>query len=280
MFWEYNPNQDKEKHKELKMDSSINLVISQSCMQILRPLIRILLRNGVSCKSFEELARKAYVDEAFAIAEKSKKKTTVSCVSGQTGLSRKEVKRLHELELKQCEKTEEKYNRSVRVISGWVNDAHYLDTKGKAKMLTNSEFSELVKQYSGDITPKAMQDLLLDAKCINVENGGVSLIKQAYLPGKDSIDIMRILGADTKELLNTIDYNLTHTDCKRFQRKVSTTLLNKDSLTEFKELSQNLSQNLLEQLDEWITKHEVPANHANAIYISLGIYFYENNTNP
>ena len=52
-------------------------------MKILRPLVRVMLRNGVACGSFEELVRKAYVDEAFAIGKKNQLKTTVSSVSAQ-----------------------------------------------------------------------------------------------------------------------------------------------------------------------------------------------------
>ena len=102
-------------------------IINESAMKILRPLIRVMLRNGVSCGSFEELVRKAYVDEAFAIGKKKQQKTTVSSVSAQTGLSRKEVKRLNELEQAHRPDVEQKYNRAVRVISGWVNAKDFID---------------------------------------------------------------------------------------------------------------------------------------------------------
>ncbi len=250
-------------------------------MKILRPLIRVLLRNGVSCGSFEELARKAYVDEAFAIGKKNQQKTTVSSVSAQTGLSRKEVKRLNELEQTQRVDVEQKYNRAVRVISGWVNEDRFTDAQGKTKALPlgdeDDSFAALVKQYSGDITPKAMLDLLLNAECIKVEDNMAHLIKQAYVPGKDSEEIIRILGTDTSELLNTIDHNLTGDDSnnKRYQRKVSSALLNKDAVDKFKRLSNKQSQALLEQLDAWITEHEVEQDDENASYVSLGIYYYE-----
>ncbi len=262
------------------MPDSLNSILNQSAMKILRPLIRVMLRNGVSCGSFEELARKAYVDEAFAIGKKNQQKTTVSSVSAQTGLSRKEVKRLNELKQTQRVDVEQKYNRAVRVISGWVNEDGFTDAQGNARVLPLSDekgsFAALVKQYSGDITPKAMLDLLVNAECIEVEDNKVYLIKQAYVPGKDSAAIIRILGVDTSELLNTIDHNLIDkNNTKRYQRKVSSALLNKNALHEFKQLSNKKSQTLLEQLDAWISKHEVNPNDENACYVSLGIYYYE-----
>ena len=262
------------------MGSAINNIINENVLKILRPLIRVMIRNGVSSGSFEELVSKAYVDEAFAIGKKSQLKTTISSISAQTGLSRKEVKRLNELESSQNTDIEQKYNRAVRVISGWINDNNFTDTDGSAKNLpvdgSDASFAALVKQFSGDIPTKAMLNLLLAADCVKVENNTVQLIKHAYVPGKDSAEIIRILGTDTNELINTIDHNLTaqETD-KRYQRKVSTAVLDLSVIKQFKELSEKKSQALLEELDAWISQHEVDLDDDNARYVSLGIYYYE-----
>ena len=262
------------------MEGAINNIINENVLKILRPLIRVMIRNGVSSGSFEELVRKAYVDEAFAIGKKSQLKTTISSISAQTGLSRKEVKRLNELESSQDTDIEQKYNRAVRVISGWINDKNFTDTDGNAKNLpvdgSDASFAALVKQYSGDIPTKAMLNLLLAADCVKVENNTVQLIKHAYVPGKDSAEIIRILGTDTNELINTIDHNLTaqETD-KRYQRKVSTAVLDKNAIEEFKNFSKKQSQALLEKLDAWLSQHEENPDDDNARYVSLGIYYYE-----
>ena len=262
------------------MSNAIQTILNESALKILHPLVRVMIRNGVACGSFEELVRKAYVDEAFSIGKHNKTKTTISSVSAQTGLSRKEVKRLNELEEAQQADVEQKYNRAVRVISGWVNEAKFIDEKGEAKTLPidgeASSFAELVKEFSGDIPTKAMLNLLVAADCVKVTGNTVQLIKHAYVPGKDSAEVIRILGTDTNELMNTIDLNLTVDESnKRYQRKVSTAVLNKNAIEEFKELSQSQSQSLLEKLDTWLTQNEVEPDDENASYVSLGIYYYE-----
>jgi len=259
------------------MSKSINNILTESALKILRPLIRVMIRNGVSCGNFEELVRKAYVDEAFST---SKSKTTISSVSAQTGLSRKEVKRLTELNDTHHTDIEQKYNRAVRVISGWVNDEKFIDDTGKAKILPmdgeDGSFSALIKEFSGDITTKAMLDLLLAADCVTNNGDKVELIKHAYVPGNDSTEVIRILGTDTNELINTIDYNLTADENnKHYQRKVSTAVLNKDAIEEFKILANSHSQALLEELDAWLSENEVDPDDENARYVSLGIYYYE-----
>jgi hypothetical protein len=264
-----------------------NSVLFQSVLKIIRPLIRIMLRNGISNGSFEELARKAYVDEAFSLSEKQYGKTTVSSVSAHTGLSRKEVKRLSNLEEMHHTENEQRYNRAVKVISGWVNDDQFTDSNNQSKILPvegDVSFTSLVKQFSGDVPMKAMLNLLLAADCIVLNHSSehknkqrtVELIKHAYVPSKDSTEIIRILGTDTNELINTIDYNLSSTEeDKRYQRKVSTVLLDKNAVEEFKAISNKHSQALLEELDAWISEHEVEPDHKDARYVSLGIYYYD-----
>ena len=93
---------------------------------------------------------------------------------------------------------------------------------------------------------------------------------------KDSAEIIRILGSDTSELINTIDHNLTADEAdKHYQRKVSTATLDQRSVKQFKDLSKKQSQALLEELDAWISRHEVAHDDDNARYVSLGIYYYE-----
>lgn len=262
------------------MKESINNILNGSVLKILRPLIRVMIRNGISSGSFEELVRKAYVDEAFSLGKNNGAKTTISSVSAQTGLSRKEVKRLTELETSHNAAIEQKYNRAVRVISGWTNKGIFTDSDGSAKDLSlddaDDSFPALVKQFSGDIPTKAMLDLLVTAECVRVNDNKAQLVKHAYVPGNDSAEVINILGTDTNELITTIDHNLTaRENDKRYQRKVSTAVLHKDAVEKFKKLSNKQAQALLENLDAWISQNEVSPDDDNARYVSLGIYYYD-----
>jgi hypothetical protein len=264
------------------MSDTSNKILTAAVRQILRPLVRILLRNGIACGSFEEMARKAYVDEAFAQARRSNNKATVSSVSAETGLSRKEVKRLQETDLSDSTNTEQKYNRAIRVISGWLNDPQFAYEEGNPRALSmdssDTSFASLVKQYSGDVTTKAMLKLLEASDCVEVKDGLVHLVRNAYVPGSDPEEIIRILGIDTSELINTIDHNLTTDDKSRwFQRKVSNPQVRTEDLPEFKAYSRKRSQALLEDMDSWLSQHKADAV-SDSHYVSLGIFYYEQDT--
>ena len=66
-------------------------------LRLLRPLVRILLRNGVSYSTFADYAKWVYVDVASKEFGIRGRKQSTSRVSVLTGLSRKEVMRVRQL---------------------------------------------------------------------------------------------------------------------------------------------------------------------------------------
>ncbi|MDH5485388.1 MAG: DUF6502 family protein [Gammaproteobacteria bacterium] len=261
------------------MNTDLPTALEKAAIRILRPLVRVLLRNGIACGSFEEITRKIYVDEAFALARQNGK-ATVSAVSAETGLSRKEVKRLHELVSDNTAANSQKYNRAIRVISGWMNDRRFVSAAGVPRVLpmegADNSFAALVKDYSGDIPTRAMFDLLEKSGCVEQLENKVSLISHAYVPGSDPIDIINILGTDSHELMNTIEHNMNcTTGQRRFQRKVSNNQLAASHVDEFNHYASRRSQALLEDLDNWLSLHESQSDDDESCYVSLGIYLFQ-----
>ena len=262
------------------MAEPVQKTLTRAVRALLRPLVRILLRNGIAYGSFAELAKKTYVDVAFEDFGPDGKKQTVSRVSVLTGLTRKETKRLHELVQDDADASQQRYNRAIRVVSGWLNDAEFQDADGRPLVLPvdgeHASFAALVKRFSGDMTTQSMLAVLSAASTVVREDDRVRLLQHAYVPGKDPADKLHILGSDSAELIATIDYNLvSDADALRFQRKVSNHRVRADALPAFRALSSRKSQALLEEFDAWLAKHEVAADDQGR-YVSLGIYYYEN----
>ena len=263
------------------MSASNESLLVKAVVQLLHPLLRILLRNGIASSVVEEAVRKVYVDEAFLQAAHGKKKATTSAVAAMTGLSRKEVARLRDQQGDEGISLRKRYNRAVRVISGWLNDSAYLDHEGRPKTITNEgpkpSFDELCKTYSGSMTTRAMLDLLLRANCIHYQDGNVRLIKHSYVPANDSAELIHILGTDTRELIETIDHNMVSVpDKKRFQRKVSYDNLPHEVVERIKTLSAIRSQALLEELNHWLSQHQHENSDSDERYsVSIGIYYHE-----
>ncbi len=242
-----------------------------------------MLRHGMAYGEFAELAKKAFVDEASLKLAADGKRPTVSGVSALTGLTRKEAKRLQDADPESEAEATERYNRAIRVLSGWATDPKFLNEKGDPRPLPIDDrkagFAALVKEFSGDIPVAAMLSVLESSGNILVQNNEVVLLDRAYIPTDTPADKINILGTDVAELVDTIGHNLScpHEDL-RFQRKVSNTCLRADAVAAFRKLSNEKSQELLEDYDQWLSENE--AHHDGepdtpCIYVAVGIYYTE-----
>jgi len=261
--------------------------LSAVVASLLRPLVRLLLRNGMSFKAFSEVARHVFVEVGMRDMALPGKKQTVSRVSIITGLSRKEVQRqlAARTQTDDGRESHERYNRAARVIAGWVRDGEFADSSGNPRALKNagadSSFARLVKRYSGDVPPRAVLDELLNVGAVERgEQDEVKLLARAYVPRASERDKLDILGGDVADLIATIDHNLRQGVADpRFQRKVMYDNLPQDAIQEFRALSAGQSQALLEQLDKWLSQRDRDINPGASgggrVRAGIGIYYFE-----
>lgn len=269
------------------MNNPVQQALQSAIITLIRPLARILIRNGMAFGTFTEITKKVFVDVAFEEFTEDGRKQTISRVSAMTGLTRKETKRLRELENSTDSEAAVRYNRAIRVISGWLNNRRYQTKQGEPKILPVTArgacFESLVKEFSGDIPTQAMLSVLKRAGSVIETDKGIQLVNHAFVPGDDAVDKLHILGTDVAELLATIDHNLTHPPDQLFyQRKVSNTSIDPDAIPAFRKLSAKKAQALLESLDAWLSEHEFNEtsniNAEQGQYVSLGIYYSEHKT--
>lgn len=267
---------------------TIEKAISSAILKLMKPLVRILLRNGIPFRTFSELAKRAYVSvasEEFAIEGR---KASVSRVSVITGLSRKEISRVRETADPEADISTQRYNRAARVISGWIGDPMFHNAHGDPEELPLEDgpgsFAELVRQYSGDVPARAILDELVRVGSVaRTQDGKIRLLARGYVPQTGEADKIGILGTDVTELVSTIDHNLVNTkDSKKepwFQRKVSYDNLPAEAMDELRKLSARHGQELLEllnrrmsELDRDVTKESAGTGRMKA---SIGVYYFE-----
>jgi hypothetical protein len=268
------------------MENELQKALTAAVQQLLKPLVRILLRHGMPYGTFAELCRKAFVDTAFEDTTLSGKRPNISSVSALTGLTRKETKRLKEWDMTDSGDSAQRYSRAIRVISGWVETPDFHDEGGKPAELPlegdNRSFANLVRRFSGDIPTAAMLSVLESSGCVATVGDSVQLLERAYIPKGTTVDRVNILGTDVAELAATIGHNLdAQPEDRLFQRKVSNVLVRKDALPAFREYSNRKSQALLEDYHQWLTAHEVTHNDEakageESCYAAVGIYYTEN----
>ena len=254
-------------------------------LRLFRPLVRILLRNGVSYRTFSDLAKWVYVDVATKEFGIKGRKQSTSRVSVITGLSRKEVKRMRQLPRPDDRASSERYNRAARVIAAWRRESDFLDAEGRPAPLpmvgSGVTFTELAKRFSGDVPARAILDELIRVGAVEqLEDGMVCLLTRAYVPESSDADKLHILGTDVGYLISTIDHNLKRDPIGPFlQLKVAYDNLPDEVLPAFRKLSATRAQVLLESLDRWLAKRDrdvapkVKGSGRNRA--GLGVYYFE-----
>ncbi|HET7764106.1 MAG TPA: DUF6502 family protein [Burkholderiales bacterium] len=269
----------------------ISRALTAALQKILKPLFRILLRNNMSFKAFTDIAKRAYVEVATHDFGIPGKKQSVSRVALLSGLTRKEVQRLLELEQPSDTEAGERYNRAARVVAGWVRDSDFSDASGNPRDLQISgdapsrgaTFADLVRRYSGDIPYRAVLDELLRVNvAARIGEDSIRLNSRAYVPQGADTDKINILGTDVSDLVATIDHNIHRRDAKaRFQRKVMYDNVPAEAVEAFRQLSAKQAQQLLEHLDKWLARHDRDTNPAapgtGRVRTGVGIYYFEEN---
>ncbi|MCU7808302.1 MAG: hypothetical protein KZQ73_10605 [Candidatus Thiodiazotropha sp. (ex Semelilucina semeliformis)] len=267
----------------------IRKTLNTSILKLLRPLVRLLLRNGVTYGDFADLSRWVFMDVASKDFGVPGRKQTVSRVSVITGLTRKEVSRLQKIETPDDSAISHQYNRAARVISGWMRDKRFLDKKGAPAPLHFDQgkhsFSDLVREHSGDIPPRAILDELMRVGTVAKDaEGKINLITDGYVPRTGETSKLHILGTDVQLLLSTIDYNLQQgAQTPHFQRKVAYNNLAQEGIPDFRRLSAEKSQALLVELDKVLSQQDRDINSevtgTGRKEAGIGIYYFERDVN-
>lgn len=265
-------------------------ILYRAILRILRPLVRLLLRNGIPFGEFAECAKRAYVQSAVEDFGIEGRKTTDSRVAIMSGLTRKEVKRLRELEDPSeivSEAAKQNCNRAARVISGWVRDNEFHDESGATATLPlesedGCSFSALVKLYSGDVPVRAVLDELIRVGAVvQYRDGRVDLVKRAYLPEGDNAQQVHILGEDVSALLETIDRNIANDNRQPlFQRTLTYDNVPEEALPMWRETASKQSQRFLEKLDHLLTPLDRDLSSGGPkgtgrMRTGVGIFFFE-----
>jgi len=242
------------------MDSELNKVLCGAVKSILKPLVRVLIKNEMTVSDFSEIVREAYVEvaqEHFAIPDK---KLTAARIAVLTGLSRKEVMRLNKKSGNHALKKQSSPNRAQRVIHGWLGDREFLTKKNTPRVLPmfgeSQSFTALVSRYSGDVTAGAIRDELLRSGAVEVDHKSrIRLVKIGFVPSKDELEKIKLMATGASDMLHTAVHNI---ECSskdpKFQRTLCYQFVSTDVMAAFKHRSAEMSARYLQDLNQLIIK--------------------------
>lgn len=267
------------------MGDSVKKGLLAAYSKLLRPLVRILLKNGVTYAEFSEVAKTVFVKIAaqeFRVPGKKMSKARIAII---TGLTRKEVQRLSSTDQEGQYKIKTNLSRIGRVLSGWHTDPDYtgpygmpLEIRYDSAIAKDATFVRLVQQYSGDMTPRAMLDELLRVGAVvETDHNWFKALRREYVPQTLAPDFLERVGRGIHDFIHTVEENLQKSgeELGRFERTVRPAAgLKSEDLERFDEYARRKSQALLEDLDNWLNKLDQPDRKKGDVVVQTGVGIY------
>ena len=268
------------------MSNSVKPGLLSAFKVLLRPLVRILLRHGVSFAEFADIVKAVYVEIAVTEFKVDGKRGTKSRIAVITGLTRKEVSRVVEIAGAENQGAKSNLNRVARVLAGWHTDPDFIGPYGMPLEIRYEDsgvsavtFTTLVRRYSGDMSPRSMLDELMRVGAVvETEPGWLKVLRRVYEPQTLAQDNFERVGEVVKNFVDTVDFNLQKEKlgAGRFERIVySPEGIRNEDMPKFDRYIKERCQALLEEIDNWIAQLEVPEKGSkNVTHTGIGIYHY------
>ena len=157
--------------------------------RILRPLVRLFIRCGMTFPALCELLRELYVNVAEYDFTLAGKEQTDSRVSLLTGIHRKEVHRLRGAGAP-VRLIPASVSRSSMIIARWIAAPEFADENGAPRPLRRAgdpgdgpTYEDLVESVTRDVRPRAVLDEWLDRGMVTIgKDNHIRLQEAAFAP--------------------------------------------------------------------------------------------------
>jgi hypothetical protein len=188
---------------------------------LLKPLVRLAVKNSVPFPDFSEALKKAYVDVAAKQMATSKMDVTEEGIALIANVEIREVRDI----LRAGD--DAKYGREAQelsplptILAAWHTDQKYTGPYGVLRDLefarsSNSAersfdtFTDLARTYCPGITPQVLMDELIRIGAVqDVGNGFYRAIKRSYIPDPLSAQSILNLARVVHNICETLEVNL------------------------------------------------------------------------
>jgi hypothetical protein len=218
--------------------------------RLLRPLVRLFIRSGITFPAICDLLRELYVNVAeydFALSNKSQ---TDSRVSLLTGIHRKEVRRLRGAGAP-VSVAPVSLSRTSRIIARWLASPDFTDAAGRPLPLPRvhertPSFETLVESVTRDVRARAVLDEWLDRRLVEIDaEGRVVLLEAAYVPQGDDAQLY-YFGRNLHDHIAAAAWNVLGYAPRFFERAVHYDGLSREAAHKLEERARELAMEALQ----------------------------------
>lgn len=267
---------------------TVNLRLLAAFRFLLVPLVRILLRNGISFNEISEVMKGAYARVAAVDFAVPGRPMSYSRLSITTGIARKDFDRVLGEEDRLRRALESNAGRIANVLQGWHNDPEYMGPYGFPRDLAfarevggGPSFEDLVARYASDVHAQLMLEELMrvGAATIAEESGMIRVLKRTFIPEQMAPELIEVFARGVRRFVETIDHNLGEEDAskRRFERWVFPDYgIREEDWVPFNDMVRDRLQEVIEDLETQFVLFRRPrAGVDRTLSVGVGLYLYK-----
>jgi hypothetical protein len=270
----------------VQVTDQIKQAVLNAYRTLMRPIVKTLVRNGVSFGEFTEVLKVVFVDAATELLALEDSKQSLTRVAITTGVPRLDVARILETGGIDLEAVASKVGRVGRLLTGWHQDPEFIGPYGIPYELPfvadkgRRSFTELVRRYAGDIPP---EEMIEEFKRINavleLGNGYYRVLFRSYIPATLDPVKFELMSMALTDLARTLDHNLQPGEVEKLlERRVwAPNGVAPIVAAQFSGIVREKGTSLLEALDDWLSEREnevVLDEMEPRIRIGLAMYMF------
>jgi len=249
-------------------------------VRMLRPLVRLLIRSGLTFPTLVDLLRELYVNVAeydFTLPDKVQ---TDSRVSLLTGIHRKEVARLRGAGAP-VSVVPAALSRTSKIIAHWLASPEYTDRQGRPRPLWRGgkdkgepSFETLVASVTRDVHPRAVLDEWIDRNLVTTDaQGRIVLVEAGFIPTADTEQQLYYFGRNLHDHVAACVANVLSNQPPFLERAVHYDGLSEELAKSLEQQSRTRAMSLLQEMNK--TAHNACETDKGGNWRwNLGVYVF------
>jgi Family of unknown function (DUF6502) len=165
-----------------------SLVVLSAVLVLIRPLIRLMTRNGITYPVFIAELKNVFLDAAYDELNHAGKPSTDSAVSLLSGVHRRDVRNLTRLADTAPPPLRQPISAASQMIARWMSDPVYCDKEDQPLVLPHHgaapSFDSLASAVNSDVRSKAILDEMLRLGVVEQLEDSVQLLAHGFAPSK------------------------------------------------------------------------------------------------
>lgn len=257
--------------------------ILQAVERALRPLVAVLLDQGVGLTALVEMLKGIYVQTAEASLAGDARGASDSRVSVMTGVHRKDVRRLRRSSRRPA-RAPASVLRGAQIVAQWSARREFRDGRGRPARLARlrsdggtRSFEALAQSVTRDVGPRALLDELLRLGIVRLDSRDrVCLNQGAFVPARGLEEKAYYFGKNLHDHAAVAAHNLKGEGEPLLERSVHYVALSERSTQELARLARQAGMRALEQVNRAAYERKQRDKRAGSAghRAHFGVYFY------